>query len=170
MKLLLTVTVALLLATPALAIKPGLEKIYAETLENSAPYGDAIRVIFDQPMKSPLPDARINNATAIPAAPAGYKGDINQSAYLAAKNYLIQITPETRRTKAVTKSWANLGGEAIYDPYDPQGKTVLLVLSNKENNLFHPGDTIKVTIQSTIVNPAGETLNITKNIKLQVSS
>jgi len=140
-------------------------------LENGSPYGDSIRVIFDQSMKNTLPDFRINHNVSIPQAPARYRNDSQQSARLAAKNYLVQIIPETgSRTRANTKSWADLGGEAIYDPYDPQGKTVLLVLSNKENNLFHPGDTIKVTIQSTIVNPAGETLNITKNIKLQVSS
>ena len=160
-----------IVTVPVWAAKPRLEQISAETLENGSPYGDSIRVIFDQSMKNAVPDFRINSNVSIPQAPAGYRNDAYQSARLAAKNYLVQIIPETgSRTRANTKSWADLGGEAIYDPYDPQGKTVLLVLSNKENNLFHPGDTIKVTIQSTIVNPAGENLNTTKNIKLQVSS
>src|SRR3990167_3192512 len=77
-----------IVTVPVWAAKPSLEQISAETLENGSPYGDSIRVSFDQPMKNTLPDFRINHNVPIPQAPAGYRNDAYQSARLAAKNYL----------------------------------------------------------------------------------
>jgi hypothetical protein len=41
-----------IVTVPVWAAKPSLEQISAETLENGSPYGDSVRVMFDQPMKN----------------------------------------------------------------------------------------------------------------------
>ncbi len=56
-------------------------------------------------------------------------------------------------------SWFNLGGQAIFDPYDLTGRSILLLLNNQAQDIFKPGDRIELTVSNTITNAAQEIIH-----------
>jgi hypothetical protein len=143
----------------AFAGLPQLVGLSSETGENQSPYGDSIKLKFNQDMRSTLPDNRIRSSINIPKAPAGYES-VSNSVYISAKNYTVKIIPElVGRTTPYEGNWFDLGGLAIFDPYDPTGKTVLLLLKNQAQDIFKPGDRIELTVSNTITNAAQESVD-----------
>lgn len=156
------------------AVAPELAKVFIETDESDNYYGDAIRIVFSKPMfNSATQDTRVNhnpNGNS-PKAPAGYSEQGGQSAVNAAKNYLITIIPEQgSNTQAFTGTWKELGGKAVFDPHDPEKKTILLLPAHKHQVLFRPGDDVEITIANTIQDLEGVALNPSKNKKKKRSS
>lgn len=172
-KIMLVLGLSLLLTgffiSSALALPPQLVSISVETGENQSPYGDSIKLRFNQNMRSSLPDSRIRSSVDIPKAPAGYE-NVSNSVYISAKNYTLKIIPELLgRTAPYAGNWFDLGGLAMFDPYDPTGKTVLLLLKNQAYDIFKPGDTIDLSVSQTITNAAQESVD-SQHRKLTVTA
>lgn len=146
------------------------EKIIINTDENDSFYGDSVRVIFNKPInRANWADFRITALTSLPKAPAGYT--TNHSAKSAAKNYSIEIlVEEGSTTRPFIGTWADLGGSAIFDKYDPKKKTVILIPPSKKSNFFSPGDKVKVTVASTLVDPENNKMNTSKVRKTKKAS
>lgn len=153
---------------PSLAANtPEIAKVFIETHENNGYYGDAIRIVFSKPMAlQSQTDPRISHQAGVntPQAPAGYSENGGASAKNAARNYIITITPEQgSNTSPYTGTWADLGGIAVYDTYDPQKTTVLLLPPSTTTNLFQPGDIVEVSLALTVQDSEGVTLNSEKS-------
>jgi len=162
--LVLTLTLGLGLAAQAQQAQgPKLEKIFVSTAENSGIHGDAILLIFDQPMtRVNWVDGRISHSPMkTPKAPAGYANQNNgQSARNAARNYIVKILPGPGSdTPPFEGTWADLGGTAIFEAHDSEGKMVLLLPPNSRSKLFVPGDSVEVTVSSSVTDPQGRGLN-----------
>lgn len=151
-------------------IQPALAKIEAQTLERQSTHGDAIKVIFSEPMMRytrlvPIMGgmaARSNVPGAMQFAPAGIPDLGLESSRQAAENYTVSIQrPGVGAIHSGT--WASLGGTAQFDPLDKTFKTVLLALLDKNANLFAPGDTIQVTMTNPVMDPAGNRIDAAKN-------
>jgi len=56
-----------------------------------------------------------------------------------------------------------IGGKAVYDEYDPQKKTVILLPPSKTADIYKPGDTVEVTVAGTVEDPAGNAMDTANN-------
>jgi len=148
-----------------------LRSVYASTAENDSLHGDSIYIRFQQPITAPnWVDPRIVSSVAIPGAPAGDLGGNALAAINAAKNYQVKITPEVgSTTQPFTGTWHQLGGKAIYDPNDPEYKTVILVLTSPQN-IFKPGDKIELTFLTDLVGRQGQSLQLKNQTLLYYAS
>lgn len=151
-------------------IQPAFAKIEAQTLERQSIHGDAIKVIFSEPMMrytrlGPIMggmSARSNVPGAMQYAPAGIPDLGLESSRQAAENYTVSI--QRPGVGAIhSGSWASLGGTAQFDPLDKTFKTVLLALLDKNADLFAPGDTIQVNMTNPVMDPAGNRIEAAKN-------
>jgi len=157
-------------------VPPELVTIYARSAENMSTHGDSIVVVYNQDMirqGNPPKAGGMQDINNIPSsqlkAPAEYplhKG--NATKRNTAKNYQVKITPAPHsKTQAFNGTWYELGGIAIYPP-EPgymYGKRVLLKLEQANKNIFEPGDTVEITVSTTVESPDGLTIPAGKNRK-----
>ncbi|MEZ0373186.1 MAG: Ig-like domain-containing protein [Candidatus Sericytochromatia bacterium] len=113
---------------------PVLDELTVESEENEGDDGDALRVKFSEAMILRTLTHSIAGGLAgrnrilraLEQAPA----DHPEAAYddpdaTAAKNYSVEVTPVSGAAWAM--SWQLLGGSVLYDIYDPEAKTVVLL-------------------------------------------
>jgi len=153
-------------------VKPSLSQLFVQSAETGGKYGDAIAVRFSERMIH-YTQAQIiaggmddsETAQSWKQAPAGYPGNGGvSSAECAAENYHVSLTPAGYVFPLFEGAWSELGGGAYYDPGDPTGKTVLLI-PPPGLALFRPGDLVKVTLADTILDPAGNSIDTSRNSK-----
>lgn len=110
--------------------------------------GDLIKVRFSEPMIYP---------TLSGPVAGGINGEASEAVDVAA-NYSININDGNR-----VFSWDQAGaghtGIAIFDTNDPTHRTLLLLTSNNDEDIFTASDQIKVTVRSTVTDPAGNSMN-----------
>ena len=83
--------------------------------------------------------------------------------------YGVKITPaQGSPTVSYEGTWANRGGTAIYDPYDPNKRTVILLPPTSSTQFFFPGDL--VTVAPTIEDPSGNSMETSKNKASTIAS
>lgn len=160
--------------------EPEVADIFVQTRENDGVYGDAIVVVFSEPMlidSQPNPLAGgmedVNNVAGSELkAPAEYpRHHGHATARRSAQNYRIKITPGPySHTQAFTGTWADLGGEALYHPGDSNKRMVLLKPPSKGHRFFEPGDQVEVTVAETIVDPQGNRMKVNRNKKHECAS
>lgn len=140
--------------------QPEVDLIVPQTLENQGIYGDAIKVFYSSPM------LHAQATESLMAAERPQQNDFPGKN--PAKNYHIKITPgPNSTTPAFEGTWASLGGRAKFDPYDPQGKTIVLYFAEsdprKTRNVFLPGDEVEVTAIPTIQDNQGHAMQTNNN-------
>lgn len=143
--------------------KPGIDSILAATAENSGlnSDGDAIKVRFSKRMihytfSGPIAGGISGNAST--AAAAVSDGNDTVSAFAAANNYFITISRNGTPIQSDV-AWSTLtGGLAVYDTNDPTHKTVLLLPNSTD--IYQPGDDVEVRVASTVLDPAGNSLDV----------
>ncbi len=121
-------------------LAPGLDSIQALTGENGNILGDEIKVVYSEPMVYYIVPGQIrgNMNGADPTKDA-----------LSPANYFISVNG------GVEQSLAVLGGVAQFDT-EATHKTVNLRMFG---NLYSPGDQIKLRVATTVVDPAGNSLD-----------
>lgn len=129
-------------------VKPGLSSISALTSENGSLGGDSLKVKLNEAMLVSTKSADLVG---------GLNGDTSQSP-LSASNYFITVT-RSGETIANHISWAELGGRVVFDSDDPSRRTLLLLPSSGNADIFTPGDVVKLDMASSVVDPAGNTMN-----------
>ncbi len=148
-------------------MQPGIDSITAIAQENSGfSNGDHIKVRFSE---------RMIHYTLAGTIAGGINGIANHAAAAvsgahnfvasqdAAANYLIQINGGT------PFEWGSLG-YAVYDSNDPTHKTVLLAPTNIGDNIFQPGDTVFVEVKTTVLDPAGNSVDSSDSDAFTVAS
>lgn len=133
-------------------VKPSLLSISALTSEGGAGSGDSLKIRFSEPM---LVITRSADLTG------GINGNTSQSP-LSAANYLITVT-RAGETLINNISWAELGGRVVFDSDDSSRRSLRLIPSSSSEDIFAPGDLVKLEASSSIVDPAGNTLDPAKN-------
>ena len=131
---------------------PVVDWIDARAAENGSS-GDLIKVRFSEPM-------RYNTLGNIVAG--GMGGNILQAvaaigalpASGVANNYTVSVI-RTGTTLLNQVTWGSLGGGATFDINDTTNKTVLLQPPTAGTDLFKPGDTVRVTVADSVLDPAG---------------
>lgn len=136
--------------------KPSLSSLVAQTAENAGQDGDALKVRFSERMAYYTLEKTISggmNGTASQAA--GSNNGV--SAQNAACNYLIEVN--RAGTPILNSNWCSLGGRAVFDTNDPTHKTVLLLPPSSQTDLYKPGDNVKITVSTSVLDPAGNSIN-----------
>lgn len=157
-------------------VKPTFSQLFVQSAETGGKYGDAIVVRFSERMVlytrgQIIAGGMADNETAQSwkQAPAGYPGNQGVSTpERAAENYQVSITPAGYVFPFFDGLWSELGGGVYYDPGDPTGKTVLLI-PPPGLALFRPGDLVKVTLMPLIMDPAGNTVDSSRNTRTGVA-
>ncbi len=146
-------------------LAPQLSSLQVETAENGGLNGDAIRVRFSERMIHYTYDTTIaggmeNTAGSATKAPAAYPGGSVATGTATACNYQIRVV--RAGSEIMNTSWCNLpgglSGRALYSTDDPTHKSVLLLPPNGAD-IYKPGDTILLTVATTVMDPAGNTLS-----------
>ncbi len=158
---------------------PGIDSIVATTSENSGANsdGDVIKVRFSERMihytlSGAIAGGISGNATEAAGAVQGRNG--GSEANEAANNYFITITRdgnialdnEFRKLDVEFRKentpWGgqltNFQGRAVFDTNDPTHKTVLL-LPGAGNEVYLPGDNVEVRVATTVLDPAGNSVD-----------
>jgi tetratricopeptide (TPR) repeat protein len=157
-------------------VKPSLSQIFVQSAETGGKYGDAIAVRYSERMifytqgqiiAGGMAESETNQSWK--QAPAGYPGNGGLSTpERAAENYHVTLTPAGYVFPLFEGAWSELGGGVYYDPGDPTGKTVLLI-TPPGLSLFRPGDLVKVTLSATILDPAGNSVDTSRNSRTGVA-
>ncbi|PIQ25691.1 hypothetical protein COW36_09975 [bacterium (Candidatus Blackallbacteria) CG17_big_fil_post_rev_8_21_14_2_50_48_46] len=151
-------------------VKPTLSQIFVQSAETGGKYGDAIVARFSEPMIMYTRSLIIAGGMAEneakqswKQAPAGYPGNRGISTpERAAANYQVTITPAGYVFPIFDGAWSEIGGGVYYDPGDATGKTVLLI-PPVGLPLFRPGDLVKVRVGTEVMDPAGNTVDASRN-------
>jgi Tfp pilus assembly protein PilF len=157
-------------------VKPNLSQLFVQSAETGGKYGDAIAVRYSERMIIYTRGQIIAGGMAESdtdqswkQAPAGYPGNGGLSTpERAAQNYHVTLTPAGYVFPLFEGAWSELGGGVYYDPGDPTGKTVLLI-PPPGLSLFRPGDLVKVTLSPTILDPAGNSIDTSRNSRTGVA-
>ena len=140
--------------------KPEVDSITVVDGGNSgSTIGDTIKVRFSE---------RMIHRTLAGAIAGGINGQITEAAgavgsvtsSLAADNYILQIN------NGMTQDWNTVSagsGVAVFDSNDPTNKTVLLFTSNSSDSVFNPGDNVEITVKTTVLDPAGNSVDSSNN-------
>ena len=155
--------------------KPVVDSIVANSKENSSgTEGDTIKVRFSERMvhytlSGTVAGGMEGTATSAPA------GVGESDAEEAAENYYISINgtdkgdwrtiPTNASSPAPTSD-----NKAVFDSSDPTHKTVLLVLSDTDDDIFEPGDDIEVRVATTVLDPAGNSIDSSNDDASAVAS
>jgi hypothetical protein len=143
--------------------KPGVDSIVATTAENSGQNsdGDVIKVRFSERMihytlSGAVAGGISGNGTE--AAGAVTDGSDTISGSEAANNYFVTITRDGIVQQNNIK-WGVLtdGGQALFDTNDPTHKTVLLLPNGF--NAYIPGDNVEIRVATTVLDPAGNSVD-----------
>ncbi len=140
--------------------KPSVSSINAQTSENGSGDGDAIKLRFSERMIHYTLSGSIAGGMAGVSSQAAAA---NNSTYAenAANNYLITVVRNGIPVLGPS-SWASLGGRAVFDTNDPTHKTVLL-LPASGSDLYKPGDNVIVEVSTSVLDPAGNSVNASGN-------
>ncbi len=139
--------------------KPELTGLTAQTAENGGSNGDAIQVRYSEPMiYYTLSQTLAGGFSAQVSEAAAAHGALSASSI--ANNYKVTV----KRAGVIivnNQSWgsAGLGGKAVFDTMDPSHKSVLLLPSNPVTNIYEPGDVVTIKLDSTVQDPAGNSMN-----------
>jgi hypothetical protein len=91
-------------------------------------------------------------------APAGYPDlSLGVTAAHAAQNYTLEVR-DRMGNLTYSGTWAQIGGEAHYAPWDPRFQTVQLMPGPKSPP-FESGDQLKITVSGWLVDPAGNSVD-----------
>ncbi|PKL77424.1 MAG: hypothetical protein CVV27_05460 [Candidatus Melainabacteria bacterium HGW-Melainabacteria-1] len=120
---------------------PQADSLKALTGENGNLFGDEIKVVYSEPMVyyTAAGEIRGNMAGGVPSEDP-----------LSANNYFISING------GAEQNLAGLGGTALFDATDASHKTVMLRFFG---NLYTPGDNVKVRVNSSVLDPAGNSVD-----------
>lgn len=139
-------------------VKPSVSSVIATSLEGGSLRGDSIKVRFSERM---LVDTKAGD---IGASNAALNTDLNMSP-LNPNLYTVLVNPNGSPS---TYNWGttntggatSVGGTVVFDADDLTRKTVLLLLPSGATTaaIFNRSDVVKVTVSSSIVDPAGNTL------------
>ena len=140
--------------------KPGVDSITVIDGGNSgSTIGDTIKVRFSERMihrtlAGPVAGGINDQMTEAAAAVS------NVTSAQAAANYIVQINT------GMAMDWNTVvggNGVAVFDSNDPTNKTVLLFTSSSSDLVFNPGDNIEVTVKTTVLDPAGNSVDSSDN-------
>jgi hypothetical protein len=157
--------------------KPGVDSIVATTAENSGQNsdGDVIKVRFSERMihytlSGAVAGGISGNGTE--AAAAVTDGNDTVDANVAANNYFVTITRDGNvevNNVAWGGSVTNFGGRAVYDTNDPTHKTILLLpgtnnpigrpIEPSTVDVYRPGDNVEIRVATTVLDPAGNSVD-----------
>ncbi len=145
--------------------KPTVESITVVDGGNSGTSnGDTIKVRFSERMihrtlAGPVAGGVNDVANEAPGAVTD-TNDIGVTGAQAAANYQISINGGSNA------DWSTVAGgtgEAVFDSNDATNKTVLLFTSSSSDMVFMPGQNIEITVKTTVLDPAGNSVDSSDN-------
>lgn len=139
-------------------VKPQVASVIATSSEGGSLRGDSIKVRFSERM---LIDTKAGD---IGASNNQINGDRNMDPTNPSL-YTVQITRSNFAVGSIsvggpgTWNWGqDIGGDVVFDADDLTRKTVLLRPNSPGQDVFQRSDVIKVTVSSSVADPAGNTL------------
>ena len=133
--------------------KPRITQLMASSAEegSTTSSGDTIKVRFSERMIHYTLSKTI--AGGMNGHSPSAAGDVGSTGVVAAENYEVSVAG------APAFQWSDVGS-AVFDASDPTDKTVLLLPRDISAALFSSGDTLDVRIASTVLDPAGNSLDV----------
>ncbi len=145
--------------------KPTVESITVVDGGNSGTSnGDTIKVRFSERMihrtlAGPVAGG-VNDVANEAAGAVTDSGNTGVTGAQAGANYQISINGGSNA------DWSTVAGgtgEAVFDSNDATNKTVLLFTSSSSDAVFSPGQNIEITVKTTVLDPAGNSVDSSDN-------